>query len=175
MSSAKNRGTQMKAVRFRAKAPQSGTEAIVRDVMTREVFTVSPETSIARVAQLMNEHGVSGLPVIDPDRHVLGIVTDHDLIIRNTKIAPPPFLPLLEDRIPLESLEHFKRRVLRMVGSSVRDVMTTAVKTIGPNEDVDTLAERMIKERLKIVPVVEGARLAGVVTRADVIRWMTKR
>ena len=163
----------MKTARLKARTENENTT--VRDIMTTDVVVVGPETSIGRVAQLMDQHAVSGLPVVDPDHHVVGIITDHDLIIRNTHITAPPYLPLLEGRIPLESPGHFKRRVLRMVGSSARDVMSTDVKTIGPDEDVDTLADRMIKDRMKILPVVENGRLTGVVARADVIRWMTSR
>jgi CBS domain-containing protein len=147
----------------------------VRDIMTSDVVAATPETSIATVTQLMGQNGLSGLPILDGDRRVVGIITDHDLIIRNTEVTPQPFLPLLEGRIPLESAEHFKKRVRRIVGTEAKDVMTAEVKTIGPDESVDTLAERMIKERMKILPVVEGDRVIGVVTRADVIRWMTSR
>jgi CBS domain-containing protein len=165
----------MRARRSSTSARKEPRRTTVRDIMTPNVITVTPDTSIARVAQLMDQNAVSGLPVIDRDRHVVGIITDHDLIIRNTNIAAPPFLPLLEGRIPLESPGHFKRRVLRMVGSGVNDVMSVDVKTIGPDEDVEVLADRMIKERMKVLPVVEGGRLAGIVTRADVIRWMNSR
>jgi CBS-domain-containing membrane protein len=156
--------------------PQTSSEhATVRDIMTRDVVAANPETSIAAVAQLMGQRGLSGLPILDADRRAVGIITDHDLIIRNTEITPQPFLPLLEGRIPLESAEHFKRRVLRIVGTEAKDVMTAEVKTIGPDASIDKLAERMIKERMKILPVVEDLKVIGVVTRADVIRWMTSR
>jgi CBS domain-containing protein len=105
---------------------------------------------------------------------VIGIVTDFDLVVRNTRIDPPPFLPLLEGRIPLETQSHFNRRIRHMVGTEARDVMTEDVLTIGPDEDVETLAELMVKKRINLVPVIEGGRLAGVVSRADVIRWMTR-
>lgn len=146
----------------------------VRDVMTSEVVTVTPVTSIGRIAELMDAHAISGLPVVDEVRRVVGVITDHDLIIRNTKIDPPPFLPLLEGRIPLETPGHFERRVRHMVGSEARDMMSAEVHSIGPDEDVEALAELMIHKHLHLVPVVEGGRLVGVVTRADVIRWMTR-
>lgn len=146
----------------------------VRDVMTTDVVTVTPGTSIGRIAELMDTHAISGLPVVDDARRVVGVITDHDLVIRNTKIDPPPFLPLLEGRIPLETPGHFERRVRHMVGSEARDMMSEDVQSIGPDEDMETLAELMIRRRLHLVPVVEGGRLAGIVTRADVIRWMTR-
>lgn len=148
--------------------------ATVRDVMTADVVSVGPATSIGRIAQLMHAHAISGLPVVDDAHRLVGVITDHDLIIRNTKIDPPPFLPLLEGRIPLETPGHFERRVRHMVGSEARDMMSEQVHTIGPDEDMEALAELMIRKHLHLVPVVESGRLIGVVTRADVIRWMTR-
>lgn len=146
----------------------------VRDIMTAEVISVRPDTSVGRIAQLMDGKAISGMPVVDDDGHVVGIVTDFDLVVRNTPIDPPPFLPLLEGRIPLETEGHFRKRIRHMVGTEARDVMTEDVITIGPDEGVEALAQIMVKRRLNLVPVIEGGRLVGVVSRADVIRWMTR-
>lgn len=146
----------------------------VRDIMTEEVVSAKADTSVGRIAQLMNTHGISGVPVVDDANRVIGIVTDFDLVVRNTPIDPPPFLPLLEGRIPLESQGHFERRIRHMVGTEARDLMTEDVITIGADEDVETLARLMVKNKINLVPVVEASRLAGVVSRADVVRWMTR-
>ena len=146
----------------------------VRDIMTGDVVSVKADTSVGRIAQLMDGKAISGVPVVDDAGQVIGIVTDFDLVVRNTRIDPPPFLPLLEGRIPLETQSHFDRRIRHMVGTEARDVMTEEVLTIGPDEEVETLAELMVKKGINLVPVIEGGRLAGVVSRADVIRWMTR-
>lgn len=146
----------------------------VRDIMTLDAVTVKAGTSVGRIAQLMDGNAISGVPVVDEASRVIGIVTDFDLVVRNTPIDPPAFLPLLEGRIPLETQDHFERRIRHMVGTEARDVMTEDVLTIGADEDVEALAKLMVKNGVNLVPVVEGGRLAGVVSRADVIRWMTK-
>ncbi len=146
----------------------------VRDIMTGNVVSVKADTSVARIAQLMDGKAVSGVPVVDGENRVIGIVTDFDLVVRNTPIDPPPFLPLLEGRIPLETQDHFNRRIRHMVGTQARDVMTEDVLTIGADEDLETLAKLMVKRKINLVPVVEQGLLVGVVSRADVIRWMTK-
>lgn len=146
----------------------------VRDIMTEDVISAKASTSVGRIAELMNARGISGVPVVDDAKRVIGIVTDFDLVVRNTPIDPPPFLPLLEGRIPLESQGHFERRIRHMVGTEARDLMTEEVITIGADEDVETLARLMVKNKINLVPVVEAGRLAGVVSRADVVRWMTR-
>lgn len=146
----------------------------VKHIMTVDVVSVSPSASVGRVARLMHERAISGIPVVDIDRQVVGMVTDLDLILLNTRIEAPHFLPLLDGRIPLETPSHFKRRIRHAAGTTAKDLMTERVVTVGPEEDVETLAALMVKEQANPVPVVEEGRLVGVVSRADLIRWMTR-
>lgn len=146
----------------------------VEKIMTTEVVSVRQDTSVSRIARLMYEKAISAIPVVDEGERVVGIVTDLDLIVRNTRIEPPAFLPLLEGRIPLETSRHFKRRIQHMVGNKAEDVMTRDVITVGPEEDIEALADLMVKRGINAVPVVESGRLAGIVARADVIRWMAR-
>ena len=146
----------------------------VKHLMTVDVVTVPPNASLGRVARLMHERAISGVPVIDHDRRVLGMVTDLDLILLNTRLHPPHFLPILEGRIPLETPTHFRKRVQHGAGNTARDVMNEHVVTTDPEEDVEQLAALMVREQVNPVPVVEDGRLVGVVSRSDVIRWMTR-
>ena len=156
-----------------AEEPVAQPRTRVREIMTADVIFASKDTSVGRLVELMDGRGISGVPVVDDGQRVIGIVTDLDIIVRHTHIDPPPFLPLLEGRIPLETPAHFKRRIRHMVGMAACDIMTEDVTTIGPDEEVEALAELMVKKRINLVPVVEDGRLAGVVSRADIIRWMT--
>lgn len=155
--------------------PRPGSAATrVKHIMTVDVVSVSPTASVGRVARLMHERAISGIPVVDIDKKVVGMVTDLDLILLNTRIEAPHFLPLLDGRIPLETPSHFKRRIQHAAGTTAKDVMTEPVTTVGPEDDVDALAALMVAERVNPVPVVDGGRLIGVVSRADVIRWMAR-
>ena len=146
----------------------------VKHIMTVDVVSVSPSASVGRVARLMHERAISGLPVVDIDQKILGMVTDLDLILLNTRIEAPHFLPLLDGRIPLETPTHFKKRIQHAAGTTAKDLMTEEVLTVGPEEDVETLAALMVKEHVNPIPVVDEGRLIGVVSRADVIRWMAR-
>lgn len=146
----------------------------VKHIMTVDVVSVPPSASVGRVARLMHERAISGVPVIDIDRRVVGMVTDLDLIVLNTRIEAPHFLPLLDGRIPLETPSHFKKRIQHAAGTTAKDLMSESVVTVGPEDDVETLAALMVKEHVNPVPVLEEGRLVGVVSRADLIRWMTR-
>lgn len=146
----------------------------VREIMTTDAVAVSPDASVARMAQLMDGRAISGLPVVDASRKLLGIVTDADLVSRNTRIDMPPITAVAEDGSVAELPPDFRMRLRHKVGTQAKDVMTTRVLTVGPDEDVEALAEIMVKNGINMIPVVEKGRLVGVASRADVIRWMTR-
>ena len=145
----------------------------VRDIMTAEVVVAEPDTSVNLVARLMASRDISGVPVVE-DGRLVGIVTELDLIVRNTRLEPPAFFALLDARIPLETPTHYRERIRHMLGTLARDVMTEKVVTIGPDEELEALAEIMVKQRVNPVPVVEGARLVGIVSRSDIIAMMAR-
>ncbi len=145
----------------------------IRDVMTVEVVTAHPDTSVNLVARLMAGRDISGVPVVEEGR-VVGIVTELDLIVRNTRLKPPAFFALLDARIPLETPAHYRERLRHMLGTHARDVMTEEVVTIGPEDELETLAEIMVKRRVNPLPVVEDGNLVGIVSRSDIIEMMAR-
>ena len=147
----------------------------VRDVMTTDVAVATVGTPVSEIARLMNERDVSGIPVVNDGRHVIGLVTDLDLIVRNTRLDPPVFFQLLDARIPLETPAHYRKRLQHMLGTEARDVMSEDVVTIGPDDDGETLAALFLKSRANPIPVVDDGRLVGIVSRADLLRLMARQ
>ena len=144
----------------------------VREIMATDVVTVRRDTSVNDIARLMSERDISGIPVVDDAHHVVGIVTELDMIVRNTRLEMPAFIQILDGRIPLETPGHYRKRLQHMLGTHAADIMTAEVVTLGPDDTVEDLAELMVKRRLNPVPVVEKGVLVGVVSRADFIRMM---
>ena len=149
----------------------------VSEIMTKEVMTVKRNTSVNEVAKLMGAHDISGVPVVDDDDHVIGIITELDLIVRNTRMEMPRFIEVLDwGRIPLERPGHAKERLRHMLGTEAADLMTEKVETIGPDAPVEDLAELMVKHRVNPVPVVDDAeKLIGIVSRADLVDMMAEQ
>lgn len=146
----------------------------VRDIMTREVVTAHPDTSVNLVARLMAGKGISGVPVVSPEGELVGLVTELDMVERNTRLEGPAFFQILDGRIPLETPGHYKKRLQHMLGALARDVMSEEVATIGPDAEVEDVAELMFDEKANPVPVVEDGRLVGIVSRADIIQMMAR-
>jgi CBS domain-containing protein len=146
----------------------------VSEIMTMEVVTALPDTSVNLIARLMAGKGISGVPVVTEGGELVGLVTELDMVERNTRLEPPAFFQILDGRIPLETPGHYKKRLQHMLGALARDVMSEDVPTIGPDAEVEDVAELMFAERANPVPVVEDGRLVGIVSRADVIRMMAR-
>jgi CBS domain-containing protein len=145
----------------------------VREIMTTDVITVRRDTAVNDIAKLMSERDISGIPVVDDANHVVGIVTELDMIMRNTRLEMPAFVQVLDlARIPLERPGHYRDRLRHMLGTHAADIMTESVVTIRPEAEAEELAELMVKRRVNPIPVVQDDVLVGIVSRADLIRMM---
>ncbi len=146
----------------------------VSEIMTTEVLTVKRDTSVNEVAKVMGAKDISGVPVVDDENHVVGIITELDLIVRNTRLEMPRFIEVMDwGRIPLERPRHAQERLQHMLGTQAVDIMTGKVETVGPETSVEDLAELMVKHRVNPVPVVDAdGKLIGIVSRADLVDMM---
>jgi CBS domain-containing protein len=135
-----------------------------RDIMSSPVTTVRPGTPIKAAAALLAENGFTALPVVDENGGLIGIVTEADL---------------MRDRVPRDprSLCHpggGTTAEVRPVTTTVGEVMTTAVTAMGPGTDVALLAGALLDARQRSMPIVDGSRVVGIVTRRDVVRVIAR-
>jgi CBS domain-containing protein len=138
-----------------------------KDIMTGSVLKVSPETSIAEAAKIMMANRISGLPVVDGDGHLLGIVTEGDMLRRSEILGEHPW----RSTPPAPSEERAEAYV-KSHGNKVGDVMTREVVTIDENEPVDRVALLLESHGIKRVPVVKDGRIIGIVSRANLLRTL---
>ena len=146
----------------------------VVDVMSRDVVVVAPETTVPEIARLMDRHQVSGVPVVDGRGGVVGIVTELDLLWRNANLHVPTYLRVLDVMIPLGRPDEFEEDLRRALGTTAADVMTADVVTVPPDADLADLATLMAEKRVNPVPVLDGGRLVGIVSRSDFVRLLAR-
>ncbi len=140
---------------------------LAKDVMTTAVLTVTPETDVGEIAGLMLDAHISAVPVIAADGSLVGIVSEGDLIHRaesETRRRPSWWLRLLAT--PEEPAE----RYLREFGRRARDVMTKGVISVAPDTPLTEIAALLEKHHIKRVTVLEGGKLVGIVSRANLLR-----
>ncbi len=139
----------------------------VADIMTTEVFSVTPETPIHDVAKLMCAKRISGVPVIDREKRIIGIISEGDLIRHAALVG--------ERRQPWWSTAFITTRALahdyvKTHGHTAGQVMAAPVITIAPAASVAECANLLHQQRVKRVLVVENGNLVGIVTRGDVLQ-----
>ena len=143
------------------------------NVMTKEVISVRPEATVEEVVRLLAEHRIGGVPVLDEDGKFLGMVNKRDLFLKD---KPVPFsqerMPALfnEFVIPERLAEQYRAARHLTAG----EVMCKTVPTVGVDDDIGQVAKLMMRSDLRRVPVVHEDKLAGVISRSDIIRLIAK-
>jgi CBS-domain-containing membrane protein len=143
-----------------------------RDLMTREVITIGPEASVEDLAKLLATHRISGVPVIDAGGAMVGVVTQSDLVQRSRDLELPPALNILDLHLFLETPSHFQKRLEKLLGDRVRDVMTANPLTLTPDMPANEIARLMAAHKVHTLPVLEGGKLVGIVGKLDLIRGL---
>lgn len=146
----------------------------VGNIMTTDVVKVYPDTPVSQIARLMSNHQISGLPVVDDNDQVLGVITELDMVLRNTRFKMPAFFTILDAIIYLERPSHVRKRLEHMLGTTAREIMSSPAFTVTPEATLEELAELMVERRMNPIPVVEADRLVGIVSRSDIIRLMAQ-
>jgi len=142
--------------------------ATAREIMTSPVITVRPETPIREIINLMLRSRISGVPVVDDDQRVVGVVSEADLLEKEDRPYPEP--PLLSWHGRSLRLERMVGRYRKATGAVARDVMTENLITAGEDTEVHELAHLMLRHGINRVLIVRDGRLAGIVARADVLK-----
>ncbi len=140
----------------------------VAEIMHTGWPTLGPESTVEEAIKLFAEAHISGAPVVE-DGRLAGIITEGDLIFQDAEVKAPGFLDILGGLVPLGNTEEYRREALKSAGVTVGEVMTDDPITVIPEATLAETATVMAEERKKILPVVEGDRLAGVIARIDIL------
>jgi len=114
----------------------------VKDIMTKNVAYINPDSSVTEAAQLMQKHNVGSIPVCDKNG-VIGLITDRDIVVRNVAHGTDPH------------------------STPVKNVMTSQVTTVTPEMDIEQVSGIMSKNQIRRIPVVDNNMLVGIVALGD--------
>ncbi len=142
---------------------------VARDIMTTDVVTVNTDTPVTEVAKLMATKGISGVPVLDDDGCLVGMVTENDLLLKLAKSKSHPRLALFGLWVvPDEAVENaYKDARARLVAA---DIMSKDVVTFTEDDEIGTIAATMVKKGINRVPIMRNCKLVGIVSREDILR-----
>ena len=141
----------------------------VEDIMTKKVVTAQRGSDIHEVSALLSENGISGLPIVDEENRVIGVVTEADLLAMAGMEKGHTFKDILR-HILGEPLPKRKQ------GDRIEDIMSSPAVTVGPKADIREVATLLEGKRIKRLPVVDREnRLLGIVSRGDIVRAMSRK
>lgn len=143
-----------------------------RDIMTTEVITVKPDERLENVARLMVERKISGVPVVDDNDRLVGIVSEKDLMVKSRDLKIPFFVTLFDSVIFLENPARFTEDLRKFTGVKVGDIMTTKVFSVKDDADITEIANLMTRKNINRVPVVNNNKLVGIISRNDVLKTL---
>ncbi|PTN38330.1 CBS domain-containing protein [Desulfonatronum sp. SC1] len=143
-----------------------------KDIMTRDVVTVTPDTDVSAAAKILLEKDFNGLPVLDEQGKLVGVLCQSDLVVQQREFPLPSFFTLLGGFVALTSLSQLQRAVDKMAATKVSQAMTPDPVSVSPNTPVNKLADLMAEKKYHTIPVLEEEKLVGVVGKKDILRLL---
>ena len=143
-----------------------------KNIMTKEVISVTPETEIAQAAKLLLTNRINGVPVINDAGELVGILCQSDLIIQQKNIPIPSLFTLLDGFIPLTSSKKLDKEVEKIAATKVADAMTPDPVTVNSDTGIEEIAALMVEKNYHTLPVVDANKLVGIVGKVDVLRTL---
>jgi len=153
-----------------------GTMLTVKDIMSTNIVSVKPDTEIIEAAKVLLENRFNGLPVVDDNGKVVGIICQSDLIAQQKSLPIPTLFTFLDGFIPLTSLKKMESEIQKIAAITVADAMTKKPVTVKPDTRIETVAALMADKKLYTLPVLDdNGTLVGIVGKEDLLKTVIKR
>ena len=145
---------------------------LAKEIMTKNVISVKPEASIRELAELLLAERISGVPVVDDAGTLCGIVSESDLMRKEIAPEMPDELCILGAVIYYNGLQEYRDAFRKFAAMTAQEIMTEKVLTVKVNDDVSRVAKLMLDKHIKRLPVMDGDKLAGIVSRSDIVKML---
>lgn len=145
---------------------------LVKEIMTVKPITVTVDMEIFKAAKILLDNRINGVPVLDDNGKLVGILCQSDIIAQQKKLPIPSLFSFLDGYINLSSMKGLEKEVRKIAATAVSDAMTPNPVTVGPDSSIETVAALMVDHNLHTLPVVEKGQLTGVVGKEDILRTL---
>ncbi|MDL2269137.1 CBS domain-containing protein [Desulfosarcina sp. OttesenSCG-928-A07] len=141
-------------------------------IMTKSPITVTEQTEITKVATLLLEKRINGVPVVNDEGKLVGIICQSDIVAQQKQLPMPSLFTFLDGYISLQSPKHMEKAIRKIAATLVIDAMTPNPVTVSPDSDIEAIAALMVDHNFHTLPVVENGHLVGVIGKEDVLRTL---
>lgn len=140
-----------------------------RDIMTPNPVTIGPDTPITEAVKILLEKRFNGLPVVDADGALLGVLCQSDLVAQQKTPDAPSIFTILDGFISF-GLKHAEQDLHKITALTAREAMTESPITVRPDTRLDEIASLMVKAKYYSLPVLENGRVTGIIGKEDILR-----
>ncbi len=149
----------------------------VKDLMTTNVVSVGPDTSVNEVADILHQKHFTGVPVVDKQNVLLGVIMERDFITSESKLYLPTYIKLLQDvEFNRGDKKFVSDEANEIINAKAKDIMNTQLVTARPETNLQELAELFATKRVNPIPVIDNAhKLVGVISRSDLIKLFSPK
>ena len=142
------------------------------DIMTKEVITVQEDMTIEALGRIFIEKRISGAPVLDNKGKLVGVVTENDLVRKNSRLHIPTVVRIFDAFVPLGSTDRVEEEIRRISASKVSEICSRTVVTVAPDATLQDVSSLMFEKGVHLIPVVDAGRIVGIIGKIDIIRGM---
>ncbi|MFZ5564200.1 MAG: CBS domain-containing protein [Thermodesulfobacteriota bacterium] len=143
-----------------------------RDVMTKAVITVSPETDIAQATGILLKNHINGVPVVNKEGRLVGMLCQSDLIVQQKRLPLPSIFTFLDGVFSFSSTKALEKEVQKIAATTVADAMSAPAVSVGPDATIEEVASLMVEKHFHTIPVVDNGRLVGILGKEDVLKTL---
>ena len=143
-----------------------------KDIMVKDVITVSPEATIREIATVLIENKISGVPVVAANGNLVGIVTEGDLLYKENNPRIPDFINILGAIIYYRNVERYNADFKKLMAGTASEIMTAKTIVVSEDTEIDKIVGLMLEHDIKRIPVVNGDQVIGIISRADIIKTL---
>jgi len=144
------------------------------DIMTTEVITVRKETTLKELARLFYENHINGVPVVDDNDRLIGIICESDLVRKNRKLHIPTVVAVFDAVFYLESSKKMEKEFSMISATKVEGLYVKEVITVDERTPLDEIATIMTEKKAYTLPVMDGERIVGIIGKGDLIRTLVQ-
>ncbi len=155
---------------------KGGNGVKAKDVMTSDVIAVKKDTRIEEIAKIFLQKRIGGVPVIDEENKVVGIVSETDIMQKEKHIHVPSFITILQGVVFLENVKELEKDIKKIAAYKASEIMSEEVLRVYEEDNLEDVANLMIQKSINRVPVVDHENvLKGIICRYDIIKAMYEK
>ncbi len=140
------------------------------DIMEKNVISVSPDTDISTAAKILLTNHINGVPVVNAQGILLGILCQSDLIFQQKDISIPPIFVLLDGIFPLSSSKRLNAELEKVSATTVAQAMVKNPVSVHPDTPISKIAGLMVEKHFHTIPVVNENKLVGIIGKEDILK-----